>query len=73
MDIKKNFFMEGVVGHWGGLPRVSVESPSLEAFSRCGAKGHGLVMGLREPGRWLDLILKGFSNLEDSVILWHIP
>lgn len=31
---------------------------------RCGANGHGLVVGL---GRWLDLVtLKVFSYLDDS-------
>lgn len=64
--------METVVGRWNGLPRGLVEPPSLEAFSRRGIKGHDLVMGLGEPGWWLDLIFKGFSNLEDSAILWHI-
>ena len=33
-NIRKNFFTEGVVMHWHGLPRQVGKSPSLEVFKK---------------------------------------
>lgn len=40
---RKNFYMEGAVRHWKGLPWEEVRSPSLEVFKSCvdTAQGHG--------------------------------
>jgi len=35
LGIRKTFFTEKVLQHWDRLPREVVESPSLEAFTKC--------------------------------------
>lgn len=34
LDIRKNFFTEGVIGLWNGPLRELVESQSLEAYNK---------------------------------------
>jgi len=34
LEMRKNFFTEGMVRHWTRLPRAVVESPSLEGFRK---------------------------------------
>jgi len=35
LDIIKNFFTERVAKHWNRLPKMVVESPSLEVLKKC--------------------------------------
>ena len=41
LDIRKNFFPEGVVRSWTRLPRAVGESPSLEGFKNRVDVAHG--------------------------------
>ena len=44
LALRKDFFPEGVVGRWNGLPREVVESPSLERLkSRVDIALRGIV------------------------------
>ena len=58
MNIKKTFFSKRVVRYWHRLPRVVLESPSLEMFKNngdvtvrdmiSGHGGDGLMAGLND-------------------------
>lgn len=59
--------------YWNGFPREILETPFPEVFKRQGTRAHGFVMDFRlsscKSGWLLQLILKVFSNLTDSLIL----
>lgn len=54
--IRKNFFLERVVGHWNSLPRVVAETPSLEVLKeKADVTLRDMVhWAIWEVGGWLD-------------------
>lgn len=70
MDIRKSFFMEGMVGHCNRLPREMMVFLSMEVFKRCVDVGLGTWFSCGLDSVRLDLmIVKIFSNQNDSLIL----
>lgn len=71
LDIWRNLFTKGVIGHWNGLPGEVVESRSLEVFKERLDTGHGTrCYGLVDKvvfGRRWDSISDVLSNLIHSV------
>lgn len=68
---RKKFFIGRVARHWYRLPRVVMESPSLEVFKRLVDVAPGKVIQLwtwRSCLKSWTLILEVFSNFSDSVI-----
>lgn len=62
MDVRKNSFPRGVVGHWSRLNRRMAESQPLEVLRKCVDLWHmGTMLCC-----WLRVGLRGLS-LNDSV------
>ncbi|PKU45876.1 hypothetical protein llap_3818 [Limosa lapponica baueri] len=76
LDIRKNYFTEGVVRHWNNLAREVVESPPLEVFKkRVDMALQGMLLWSRLWRSFvcvrLDSVISGaLSNHEDSAILF---
>lgn len=64
MDTTKNFFTEGIIRYWNGLPMEMVESLSLETFKKrlnMSVPWFTWHSGVKSRGGLYDL--RGFSHL----------
>lgn len=70
LDTRRNFFMEGVVRHWKGLPGERAEFSCLELSSKEGLDVALSALGWFQAGvghRLDSVFWEVFSRLRDSV------